>query len=397
MSRSLIICCDGTNNQLGLDSNTNVLRLAEASVNDGVRQIVYYDPGVGTMPEPGLWTKIGQTLNRWWSLAFGTGLIQNVQEAYTFLMNTWHPGDRVFLFGFSRGAYTVRVLAGLLHTLGLLPPHCENQVPYLLRLYGGTRGHCGTGDQPSDSRYWRLCNKYRGAFARTIPGQRGRRFLTHFLGVWDTVSSVGWVWNPKSYPYTAANPSVDIVRHAVALDERRWFFRQNLFKAGVKGQDLVELWFPGAHADVGGGYQESQGGLWRCAFQWMLDEAQAAGLLVNSATLRKVLSRATLVGPPWAQPLHESLTWKWWPAELVPKMAYQSARTYRVPRLGLWGHRSVPEGALIASDGVERIRSEAAHYSPANLSASFLRMVREEYDACPSPAVTCPYRAAGQA
>lgn len=376
MPRNLIICCDGTNNQLGLDSNTNVLRLAEVAVNDGLQQIVYYDPGVGTMPEPGLLTQIGQTLNRWWSLAFGTGLIQNVQEAYIFLMNTWQPGDRVFMFGFSRGAYTVRVLAGLLHTLGLLPANSENQVPYLLRLYAGIRGSRRSSDKPAFNGYWPLCNKFRGAFARTIPGQRGRRFETHFLGVWDTVSSVGWVWNPKSYPYTAANPSAQHVRHAVAIDERRWFFRQNLFANGVKGQDLVELWFPGAHADVGGGYKESQGGLWRCAFEWMCDEAVAHGLLLNPANLQKVLNRRPPPKNAWAEPVHESLTWKWWLAEVVPKLVYHPERKFRVPQIGFWGRRSIPVGALISSAAILRIQSPASRYQPRNMSQAFLDLVR---------------------
>lgn len=376
MPRNLIICCDGTNNQLGLDSNTNVLRLVAVAVNDSLQQIVYYDPGVGTMPKPGLLTQVGQTRNRWWSLAFGTGLIQNVQEAYTFLTNAWQPGDQVFMFGFSRRAYTVRVLAGLLHTLGLLPAHSENQVPYLLRLYAGIRGGRHSGDKPAFNAYWPLCNKIRGAFARTIPGQRGRRFCTHFLGVCDTVSSVGWVWNPKSYPYTAANPSAEHVRHVVAIDERRWFFRQNLFNAGVKGQNLVELWFPGAHADVGGGYKEGQGGLWRCAFEWMCDEAVAQGLLVTPAALHKALNRQPPPKSAWAEPVHESLIWKWWLAELVPKLVYHPGLKVRVPQVGFWGRRTVPVGALLSRSALQRIHAPASNYQPPNLSRAFLDRVR---------------------
>src|SRR5436309_1610237 len=109
MSRNIVICCDGTNNEFGKE-NTNVVRLVQVLGRETKQQLVYYDPGVGTLPEPETATKIIATITRWVSLAFGVGIIQNVQEAYTFLMNFWESGDKVYLFGFSRGAYTVRVL-----------------------------------------------------------------------------------------------------------------------------------------------------------------------------------------------------------------------------------------------------------------------------------------------
>jgi uncharacterized protein (DUF2235 family) len=120
IGRNLVILCDGTSNHFG-GHKTNVARLAKCVVRSE-RQLVYYDPGVGTLPEPDLLSKVHANVRRWISLATGFGLTQNVQEAYTYLMDYWQPGDKVFLFGFSRGAYTVRVLAGLLHILGLLPP-----------------------------------------------------------------------------------------------------------------------------------------------------------------------------------------------------------------------------------------------------------------------------------
>src|SRR5450755_2926360 len=130
MTRNLVICCDGTNNQFGLE-NTNVVRLVQSLVSDPDRQLVYYDPGIGTLPEPGWVTKVGKKISEIADLAFATGLNHKVEEAYTFLMDYWQPGDHVFLFGFSRGAYTVRVLAALLHALGSLPRGGDNLVPYL--------------------------------------------------------------------------------------------------------------------------------------------------------------------------------------------------------------------------------------------------------------------------
>jgi uncharacterized protein (DUF2235 family) len=126
-------------------------------------------------------------------------------------MDTWEPGDRVFLFGFSRGAYAARVLAGLLHALGLLPRGCDNLVPYALRLFGSLRGTAPGGGES----YWEVGAGFRRTFARPVAaGDDERTFPVHFLGVWDTVSTVGWVWNPQSYPYTACNPGVAVVRHA---------------------------------------------------------------------------------------------------------------------------------------------------------------------------------------
>ena len=172
-ARNLIVCCDGTNNEFG-PQNTNVIRLMQALDRDSHRQRLYYDPGVGTLPEPGLWTSLGKKVSKWLGLAFGLGLSDNILEAYTFLMETWEPGDRVFLFGFSRGAYTVRVLAGLLHSLGLLPPGSQSMVPYLMRLFKAVR---------SDKSYWQLCDDFRWTFARPGPGARDdRRFRVHYLG-----------------------------------------------------------------------------------------------------------------------------------------------------------------------------------------------------------------------
>ena len=192
MPRNLVICCDGTNNEFG-PVKTNVARLAKVLVRDE-EQLVFYDPGVGTLPEPTIASKTRASIRKTLSLAFGFGLTVNVQEAYTFLMNHWEPGDRVYLFGFSRGAYTVRVLAGLLRLLGLLPKGNEQLVPYAMRLFGAIREQGSNEGAKDTSKYWRLVNEFRGTFARSIPGQSSRMARVHFCGVWDTVSSVGWVW-----------------------------------------------------------------------------------------------------------------------------------------------------------------------------------------------------------
>jgi uncharacterized protein (DUF2235 family) len=373
MSRNLVICCDGTNNQFGPE-NTNVVRLTQVLDRDSARQRLYYDPGVGTLPEPGVLTALGKKISALFGLAFGTGLSWKVEEAYSYLMDFWEPGNRVFLFGFSRGAYTVRVLAGLLHALGLLPRGNPNLVPYVMRLFKAVRSEPATEEAGGQSSYWRLCKEFRWTFARPVPGDgQDRRFRVHFLGVWDTVSSVGWVWDPVKFPYTVHNPSIDVVRHAVSVDERRWFFRQNLMER-TGGQDFQEMWFPGVHADIGGGYPERDGGLWRGPFAWVLEEAEKAGLLVDRKRLDTVLERTPPSPTPWDDPAHESLTALWWPAEFFPKLRQRPGSRLPVPRLGLGRHRAIRDQALIHWSTLRRIRETA--YAPPNFSASFLAKVR---------------------
>ncbi len=322
MPRNLVICCDGTNNQFG-PNNTNVIRLIQVLDRDPARQALYYDPGVGTLPEPNAFTAFQKWLSKVNGLAFGAGLAAKVGQAYSFLMDVWEPGDRVYLFGFSRGAYAAHVLAGLLHSLGLLPRGNTNLVPYVLRLYESVRDG-GPGGPGGSTSYWDLCDSFRQTFAReAVAGDPDRRFPVHFLGVWDTVSSYGWVYNPKAFPFTRSNPSVHTVRHAVSIDERRCFFRQNLMDA-QPGQVFDQQWFPGVHCDVGGGYPEAEGGLWREPFLWMLEGAEAALLAVDQARLKVLLDRPPVSGIPWSDPIHDSLTSLWRPVEYLPKKVWQS-------------------------------------------------------------------------
>jgi uncharacterized protein (DUF2235 family) len=370
--RNLIICCDGTNNKFGPE-NTNVVRLVQVLDRNPQVQRLYYDAGVGTLPNPGALTALAKRLSEYWDLAFAADLPDRISSAYKYLMEIWEPGDRVFLFGFSRGAYTVRVLAGLLYLLGLMPRGGSNMVPYVMRLFGSLRNLPQKPSASGKKSYWDICNEFRWTFARPVPGQDtdNRHFPIHFLGVWDTVSSVGWVWDPKRYPFTAHNPTIDAIRHAVSLDERRAFFRQNLAAQANTKQDLVEIWFPGVHSDVGGGYPEPESALWRLSFEWILGEAQKFGLLVDPQRLAEVLQRTVCPQHPWADPKHESLTPSWWFAEFFPKLVFRSKSGRSLPRLNLGRRRYVPSGALLGRAILERIRNKGSNYAPSNLSASF--------------------------
>ena len=134
MAKNIVICCDGTGNEYG-DENSNVVQLYRALVIDGKRQVGYYHPGVGTEGSPTSTNKISAAISVVGGLAFGTGILDNVSDAYRYLMNVYEEGDNVYLFGFSRGAYTARALAGVLHMFGLLCPGNEGLIPYVVRMY----------------------------------------------------------------------------------------------------------------------------------------------------------------------------------------------------------------------------------------------------------------------
>jgi uncharacterized protein (DUF2235 family) len=212
--KNVVVCCDGTDNQLSGDL-TNVVRIFEVAVKDK-QQVASYDPGVGTTADPIARGPISKRWSLLKGLAFGAGLKDNVLDAYRFLMRVYENGDQVFLFGFSRGAFTVRVLAGMLHAVGLLHAGTEHLLPYVWRNYRGIRilpPDATTADQETARRREREVEVMRRSFTRPCP--------VAFLGPWDTVGSVGmYNWN-QSFEYTFENDSVAIVRHAVALDERR--------------------------------------------------------------------------------------------------------------------------------------------------------------------------------
>jgi uncharacterized protein (DUF2235 family) len=183
----------------------------------------------------------------------------------------------------------------------------------------------------------------------------------YFVGVWDTVSSVGWIENPLTLPYSANNPDIQTGRHAISLDERRAFFRPNLWRvpsAPALGgpRDLKQVWFPGVHCDVGGGYPESESGLSKVALEWMLREAGAAGLLLDPAAVDLVLGRA---GGDYAPPdalarRHESLKGWWRVAEYAPKRVYNWATGKREWHLNLGRRRTIPDHALIHDSAYRR-------------------------------------------
>lgn len=355
MAKNIVICCDGTANEFATD-RTNVVKLCSTLVQDPARQIVYYHPGLGTMEPPGALTGLARAVTKLLGRAVGYGLAADIRDAYVFLMNNYEEDDRVFLFGFSRGAYTARAVASLLHMYGLLPRGNEPLVPYAVRMLAavnaaGTVTHAVLSParrQAAPLRMFTLAEQFKQTFSpRTCP--------VWFLGVWDTVSSVGWVDNPLRLPYTASNPVIQIGRHAVAIDERRAFFRTNLWRpaqapAAAGPVDLKQVWFPGVHCDIGGGYPEKESGLSKIALEWMLREAERAYLQLDPGRVDTVLGRTgtgDYVQPDPNAMMHQSLKGLWILAEFVPKRHYDTQTRSWVRRLNLFRRRSFPPNPLV--------------------------------------------------
>jgi len=352
MPKNLVICCDGTGNEFGTE-NSNVVKLYQCLVCDST-QATYYHPGVGTMGARNALSAMG----KWWTkvigVAFGYGISENVADAYIYLMRRFQPGDNVYIFGFSRGAYTARALCGMLHAIGLLREDNEALIPYAIRLLKGKQ--------------FNIAPPFKKAFSRAF------RCQPHFLGVWDTVSSVGWVYNAVQFPYTRAtnNPDLHIVRHAVSIDERRAFFRQNLFGQPLPQQDVKEVWFAGVHSDVGGSYPEPQSQLSKIALKWMLCEAEQAGLVVDQQRKAEILGgKSPYVSPePLSKNLHPSLHGWWWIAELWPKVAHRQAADgtwKKFVRINLGRRRFMDEALVVHRSVEERLANASPPYRPSNL------------------------------
>lgn len=302
--RNLVVCCDGTGNvwQSG-PGRTNIVKLFEALTHgDATRQLCYYDPGVGTPDGSIQGDEIGglmtlDTLRRLGGLAWGDGVWTNVAQAYLFLVRHYRPGDRIFLFGFSRGAFTVRAVSGLIHLFGLLRQEHDNLMPTLLRVY---RLPAVPGRQRQ-----RTAASLRAQCAQTeVP--------VHFIGVWETVETVGMSQILKLGTQISSDPTVKPgfrhVRHALALDELRWPFKPRVYTVPTEplgeGRSFRQVWFRGAHADVGGGYRSD--GLSNLALQWMAHEALDQGLLLDRATLDRHR------GDPLGTLHSEVTTWPFW-------------------------------------------------------------------------------------
>jgi uncharacterized protein (DUF2235 family) len=383
--KHIVICCDGTGNEYG-DANSNVVKLYRALARDAGQLATYYHPGVGTMGAKNALSEAGKVWTQFRGLAFGYGLSENIADAYRYLMQTFEPDDRIFIFGFSRGAYTARALCGMLEMFGLLAPGVEGQIPYAMRLFKRRDGGILSGLRARSSKF---------AIARGFKSTFCRECKPHFLGLWDTVSSVGWILDPiglkpGGLPYTFSLGDVSIVRHALAIDERRAFFRQNMAQ-DRSARDIKQVWFAGVHSDVGGSYPEAESGLSKISLSWMFREAQQAGLLFDASTVARTLGGDLAHAKPLPNAvMHNSLTPLWWLAEFWPKFTKRRVSQPGVeperfkghPRLNLFRRRHIPDGARIHESVLTR-KAMLPRYAPSNLPQEFTR--EPDPDTAPYP------------
>ena len=301
--RQIVICCDGTSNTLSAGvRDTNVVRLVEmlsdpVSRDPGApEQIIYYDPGVGVpvgLPPTGVTGVIVEPLRRSLGLALGRGIYENIGEAYLFLSREYGryaaegelTGDQIYIFGFSRGAFTARCVAGMVSLFGLIRAEHEHLLPTLLNVYFAS---------PNPSFRVRMASKLRKRVLGRSPtlereeiAEQVRDLFTtsagagaevHFLGVWDTVQAVGVPGLRRKISSTTSLATKRIwhVRHALSIDEHRYQFLPRYFSGPLHdGQTLRQRWFRGVHSDIGGGRRTR---LADATFAWMVHEAKERGL-----------------------------------------------------------------------------------------------------------------------
>ncbi len=334
MSKKIIVCADGTcNTPHGVSAaviDTNVRKLYRALADDP-SQLRYYDSGVGTDGTP---------IDHLFGGAMGEGLFQKIQDGYEFVAYVYDPGDEVYLFGFSRGAYTARSLAGMIARFGVPTKNLDNMTVKLI--FDAYR-------EPDPAKKTQL--------QAGLDRQYGLAPVNiSMVGVWDTVGSLGIpgllfsLFDQKKYGFldTTLHPNIQKAVHAVSIDERRAQFLPTLWtnpdgSMRVNDNVVQQVWFPGGHSDVGGGYPQSQ--LSDITLSWMMHKAEEYGLKFSAPDEAQYLSpaAANAIGPA-----HDE--WK-----LIP---------WGIPK-----HRTVPQNAVM-SNTVQLSLDGLPQYAPENLAIS---------------------------
>lgn len=329
--KRLTLSLDGTWNTV--KDHTNVSRI-HAAVESGpsdrgrdLSQLKYYDEGVGT---------------RWYDRirggGMGFGLSENIREAYAWLIQNFEKGDEIFLFGFSRGAFTARSLAGLVGRCGIptMPANGDRKAlkgltERALKIYQGSK-------EPNEE-------------SQAFLSQESRATRIKFIGVWDTVGALGVpllnLSIAEKFHDTDLGEHVDFAYHALAVDEHRNDYQAALWTANPGNAEVEQRWFPGAHANIGGGYKDDL--LPDLSLAWMAQRAQDCGLRVNPEVMR-------LDGNEFRAPVHDSFK------EFM-------AGAYRVLRFGSRHYR--PIGQTVnetVDDSVYRKWAADPEYRPPNIA-----------------------------
>jgi len=337
MPKNIVLLLDGTSNEIKTN-RSNILRLY-GTLQKSDDQLVYYDPGVGTLGGGGAWLQFWHKVVEVWEMMTGFGL-------------------------------------DFIHALGLIEPRNLNLLRYAYRAYKRI-------NKKKEASFDEIRLYERALRADRIPVQA--------LGLFDTVSSlIEWGrFRPqlKTHVFTRTNTSVQCIRHAVAIDERRTMFRPQLWPLDVSflrnrfnpkeatPQDAKEVWFAGVHGDVGGGYPEAESALAKIPLHWMIEEMKAQGLLFKTRTVNELVlgtrEDRDYVRPDPLGRLHNSMN-KFWPLfEFIPRRKPENSTRPSLfgISLGLFEPRHIPEEASVHQSVVDRINGGT--YSPPNLPKDY--------------------------
>jgi uncharacterized protein (DUF2235 family) len=337
--KNIILCADGTwNTPHGNTAaliDTNVRKLYCALSNEP-SQLKYYDSGVGTDCTP---------LDHLSGGALGEGLFQKIEDCYGFLAAVYDPGDKIFFFGFSRGAYTARSVAGMIAGFGVPNINLDNMT--IKRIFAAHRQQDPGAKE---------------ALKAELKTAYGMEDVTvQMIGVWDTVGSLGIpgiffnVFNHRKYGFldTALHPCIVHAYHAVAIDEQRAQFKPTLWThpdGSYRANDVQveQVWFPGVHCDVGGSYQDCQ--LADITLSWMMHKAKENGLAFSEAAEAQYLS--------------------------VPSGNAQGNAhdEWKIIPWGIPEYREVPAAAAMSNTVQMRLDDKDAQYHPENLNLQDRRL-----------------------
>ncbi len=328
--KNIVVFSDGTCNETDKGYPTNVLKLYKMIERRKKRQVAFYDPGVGT----NLYKVTGSAL--------GYGISKNIRECYEFIVDYYQPGDKIFLFGFSRGAYTVRSLGGLIKKAGILKRQYRHESEAAFKIYKKKNNKADT---------IKFRNEYCWQSQEGIDPSKA----IYFIGVWDTVSALGIPLiafkslNPfsnRKHGFHDAHlcENVKYGYQALSIDEPRKIFAPEIWKEShVEGQTVEQVWFAGVHSNIGGGYRRS--GLSDISLKWMIGKAKSAGLFFWDNYEDRVLMSPDSTGK-----------------------IYNPREKFGV--LYIKAVRKIPENSQIHETVFQRIKDEDSLYKPTNIPSS---------------------------
>jgi len=333
MKRRLIVFSDGTWQDLNTKDSTNVVKTIEAIQpigSDGIEQIVYYDEGIGCREMSADGTSLTDKIIKIVGGGLGLGIDRKIQDAYIFLCLNYQEGDEIYLLGFSRGAYTVRSLAGLIYNSSLLNRNFIKKVPEAYALYRDKT----EATQPSSDK------------AIQFRHNNGKRVPIKALCCWDTVASLGLPRPILKIPFFARldekyrfhnntiNQMIEHAFHAVAIDESRIVYDVELMEVDKThpGQ-FSQVWFPGTHGSLGGGSEDHR--LSDRPLVWMLDNLKSLGLSINEDPIEPscdapITPKKSIFGNE-VRELPETTTFS--DLDISVKQRWQKCSNYRPPNL----------------------------------------------------------------